>query len=67
MPGSFIKPQLQEQNAELAKAVRVLLQSEPSLEVAEVELARREVLRAKRSTFLGLRRDGVISDEAFSA
>lgn len=61
-----LKPRLQEQNAELASKVRAALRAAPSLEAEELEVARREILRAKRSAYQGLRRDGVISDEAFS-
>jgi CPA1 family monovalent cation:H+ antiporter len=61
-----LRPRLQEQNAQLAKAVRSALKAEPSLEAEELEVARREIFRAKRSAFLGLRRDGVISEEAFT-
>ncbi|MGE5224123.1 MAG: Na+/H+ antiporter [Omnitrophica WOR_2 bacterium] len=61
----LLKPQLQEQNAELAKAVRAALRSEPSLEAEELDIARREILRAKRSAYLGLLRDGIISEDAF--
>jgi len=61
-----LKPRLQEQNAELASKVRAALRAAPSLEAEELEVARREILRAKRSAYQGLRRDGVISDDAYS-
>ena len=61
-----LKPKLQEQNAQLARAVRAVLKAEPSLEEEELEVAHREILRAKRSAYLGLRRDGVISEEVYS-
>ena len=61
-----LKPKIQEQNTELAKAVRAVLKSEPSLEAEDLDLAQREILRAKRSTYFGLRRDGVISEDAFT-
>lgn len=61
-----LKPRLQEQNAELADQVRVALHAAPALEAEELEMARREILRAKRSAYQGMRRDGVISEEAFS-
>jgi len=35
------------------------------LEAEEIDTARREVLRAQRSALLGLRHDGVISDDVF--
>jgi NhaP-type Na+/H+ and K+/H+ antiporter len=61
-----LKPKMQEQNAHLARSVREILTSEPALETEEEEIARREILRAKRSAYHGLRRDGVISEEAFN-
>jgi monovalent cation:H+ antiporter, CPA1 family len=62
-----LKPRLQDQNVELARAVRAVLKSEPSLESEELDLAQREILRARRSAYTGLRRDGVISEEVYSA
>ena len=41
------------------------VRAESALEAEEVDTARREVLRAQRSALLGLRRDGVISEEVF--
>ncbi len=60
-----IKPKIQTQTALLADSVRQLLKSEPKLETEELELARREILRAQRSAYLGMRADGVISEEIF--
>jgi CPA1 family monovalent cation:H+ antiporter len=60
-----IKNQLQEQIALLADAVREMLRIEPVLEAEELETNRREVLRALRSSYLGMRADGIISDEVF--
>lgn len=60
-----IKPKLQTQTALLADSVRQLLRVEPKLESEELELARREILRAQRSAYLGMRSDGVISEEIF--
>ncbi|PKO05374.1 MAG: Na+/H+ antiporter [Chloroflexi bacterium HGW-Chloroflexi-3] len=60
-----IKPKLQTQTALLADSVRQLLRVEPKLETEELELARREILRAQRSAYLGMRSDGVISEEIF--
>lgn len=62
----LMKPKLQDQKYELTQQVRTLLKTEPSLEIAELDLARIEILRAKRSAYLGLRRDKMLSDEAFS-
>jgi CPA1 family monovalent cation:H+ antiporter len=60
-----LKPKLHEQTALLADAVRELLQVEPALESEELETTRREILRAQRSAYLGMRGDGVISEEIF--
>ncbi len=60
-----LRPRLQEQLALLAESVRELLRTAPNLEAEEMQLARREVLRAQRSAFIGLRQDGVISDEVY--
>jgi CPA1 family monovalent cation:H+ antiporter len=45
--------------------VRKALKSAPDLEAEEMDIARREALRAQRSALLGLLRDGVISQEVF--
>jgi CPA1 family monovalent cation:H+ antiporter len=60
-----LKPRLLEQSTYLAEALREVLSSEPALQEEELDTARREALRAQRSAYLGLRQDGVISDEAF--
>lgn len=60
-----VRPWLEEQLALLAEAVRESLRSAPMLEAEEMDTARREILRAQRSAFMGLRQDGVISDEVF--
>ena len=60
-----IKPVLQKQNHELAKTVRAVVQADPFLEEEELEAARREIYRVKRGAYLNLRRDGVLSDEAY--
>jgi uncharacterized transporter YbjL len=61
----ILRPKLQEQNALLAEAARESLRAAPTLEAEEMEVARREILRAQRSAFMGLRQEGVISDEVF--
>jgi Trk K+ transport system NAD-binding subunit len=45
--------------------MRDLLLSDPALEAEELDTGWRELNRAQRSALLGLRRDGVISEEAF--
>ncbi len=60
-----LKPRILEQITYMAEAVREVMSSEPALQQEELDTARREALRAQRSAYLGLRQDGVISDEAF--
>jgi CPA1 family monovalent cation:H+ antiporter len=60
-----IKQKIQTQTALLADSVRQLLRVEPKLEAEELEIARREILRAQRSAYLGMRSDGVISEDAY--
>ena len=61
----LLRPKMQEQIALLAEAVRESLRAVPTLEAEELDTARREILRAQRSAFLGLRQDGVIEEEVF--
>ena len=49
----------------LTEAVHKKLHENPSLETDELITARRESLRAQRSALVSLRRDGVISDDAY--
>jgi CPA1 family monovalent cation:H+ antiporter len=58
-----LKPELEERTASLANAVHEVLVANPELEAEEMRYARQELLRAQRGALLGLRRDGVISDE----
>jgi len=60
-----LKPKLLEQTALLADAVREILRIEPKLEIEELETARREILRTQRAAYLGMRADGLISEEVF--
>jgi len=60
-----IRPKLEEQLALLAEAVRESLRRAPALEAEEMDTARREILRAQRSAFMGLQQDGVISTEVY--
>jgi monovalent cation:H+ antiporter, CPA1 family len=54
------------QNAEsMATAMRALLLADPALEAEELDTGWRELLRAQRGALLGLRHDGVISEESF--
>ncbi len=60
-----LKPRMAEQITYLVEAVREVMSADPALQEEELDTARREALRAERSAYLGLRRDGVISDENF--
>lgn len=61
----ILRPVLQDQNALLAESVRESLRAAPALEAEELDTARREILRAQRSAMIGLRQDGIISEEVF--
>ena len=60
-----LSPILEQRTQALSKAVKEILIQEPALEEEELNISRREYLRAKRSTLNSLRRDGVISDEIY--
>jgi hypothetical protein len=62
-----LRPELQGQAQNLAAAARELLRANPALAEEELERARLELSRAQRSALLGLRRDGIISDEVLEA
>lgn len=60
-----LKQFLAQHAASLAESVREMLLSDPALEAEELDTGWREQLRAQRSALLGLRRDGVVSEETF--
>ena len=60
-----LKLYINQNAASLGTAVRDLLLSDPALEAEELDTGWRELNRAQRSALLGLRSDGVISDETF--
>jgi NhaP-type Na+/H+ and K+/H+ antiporter len=60
-----LRSNLQDQQVELTRGVRSILQNDPTLEAEELENAQKEILRAKRSAYLGLRRDGLISQDIY--
>ncbi len=60
-----IKPEMQEQVADLAEDLRSLLREDPKLASEELDTARLEILRARRSTLYELRSHGIISEPAF--
>ena len=61
-----LRPRMTAQIETLAAAVRELLNSAPDIEAEELDTARREALSAQRSALLGLRHDGIISEEVFT-
>jgi CPA1 family monovalent cation:H+ antiporter len=60
-----LRPALLSQVTNLGQAVSELLATNPALAAEELKDARRELLRTERSALMGLRRDGVISEEVF--
>jgi CPA1 family monovalent cation:H+ antiporter len=60
-----LKPFTTHRAAALAEALRSTIRADPAIEAEELDTGWREVLRAQRSSFLGLRRDGVISEDVF--
>lgn len=61
-----ISPVLQERARSLAGTVQEVMAVDPSVEVEELDTARREYFRAQRSAVSGLLKDGVISDEIYA-
>jgi Na+:H+ antiporter len=62
-----LRPELLDQAQTLASSVMNLLRASPGLAQDELAHARRELLRAQRSTLRSLQRDGVISEEVYEA
>jgi CPA1 family monovalent cation:H+ antiporter len=60
-----LMPELERSIDGMTQAVREVMRAEPELEAEELDTVLRELLRAQRSALMGLRRDGVISDEVF--
>jgi CPA1 family monovalent cation:H+ antiporter len=54
-----------QQASSLAESVRDLLLADPALEAEELDTGWREILRAQRNAILGLRQDGIITEEVF--
>lgn len=60
-----LKPIIAQRAAGLAEAVRTVLRTQPALEADELDTGWREALRAQRAALLGLRQDGMISEDVF--
>lgn len=60
-----LRVDLERRSQALTGAVRDVLQAAPEIEAQELNVARREVLRAQRSALVGLRRDGVIGQDTY--
>ena len=61
-----MKPIFKKREGFLIDSMQDLLAANPSVEIEELDSARREALRVQRSTLGSLFRDGVISDEIYS-
>lgn len=61
----ILKPETEQQILALSNQMREMLLAAPDLEAEELDTAKRELLRAQRGALLGLRRDGVISEEIY--
>ncbi len=62
----LISPILKDQADALVSLVAEVMEFDPDVETEELDTARREALRAQRSSIIGLLNDGVISEEVFS-
>ena len=62
----LISPILKDQADALVTLVEEVMEFDPDVETEELDIARREALRAQRSSIIGLLNDGVISEEIFS-
>ncbi len=60
-----LEPDLESRVQSYLEAQRDLLREQPSLQVEELDDARREGLRAQRATLADLLRDGLISEDVF--
>jgi monovalent cation:H+ antiporter, CPA1 family len=58
-----LKPKLSKEAGSLAEAVRDVQIQDPTLEAAELDATRRELLRARRGAYVDLRQGGQISEE----
>ncbi len=61
----LLQPEFDNRVKEYGDEVRKVLKSAPTLEAEELDIARREALRAQRSALVGLLRDGVISQDVY--
>ena len=61
-----LKPRLMAETETLTSSVQEILTASPDIEAEELEITWREAQRAKRSALLGLRRDGVITEDVFN-
>jgi CPA1 family monovalent cation:H+ antiporter len=62
----LLAPILERHNQALSGAVKEVISADPSVEAEEMDTARRESLRAQRSTLIGLIKDGVISEDTYN-
>jgi CPA1 family monovalent cation:H+ antiporter len=60
-----LKPDLDSRIHTVSEELREVVRSSPDLEAEELDTARREFLRAQRSSLQGMLRQGVIADDVF--
>lgn len=62
----LISPLLEQHASTLAGEVKEVLEADPIVEAEELDTARREGLRAQRSSLIGLLKDGIISEDIYA-
>ena len=60
-----LEPMLEQRMEVMTNSVQEVLQESPELRMEEIVTARRELLRAQRSSLSNIRRSGAISDETY--
>lgn len=62
----LLAPLLEQHAQALANSVKDVMEVDPTVEAEELDVARREALRAQRSALIGLLTNGVISEEVYA-
>jgi CPA1 family monovalent cation:H+ antiporter len=62
----LLAPLLEQHAQALANSVKDVMEIDPTVEAEELDIARREALRAQRSALIGLLTNGVISEEVYT-
>ncbi len=63
---NLLAPLLEQHAQALANSVKDVMEVDPIVEAEELDIARREALRAQRSALIGLLTNGVISEEVYT-